>query len=78
MDKLDAVKKGQAQVGELIPIAREIRSRTELHFGKEEESVLRPLAEKASDAQLGKVVAAQEDEIGPWLKDHGWEGMFQS
>lgn len=78
METLEAVENGEADVKELVPIARDIRSRTELHFGKEEESVIRVLQDKISSAQYLPAVEQQDARIGSWLRDHGWEGLPKS
>lgn len=78
MDTLLAVEQGQAQLDELIPIARNVRIRTELHFAKEEQSVVRLLQERISSEQFEPVVEEIDQSIGPWLRDRGWQWSPQS
>ncbi|MBI2954960.1 MAG: hemerythrin domain-containing protein [Chloroflexi bacterium] len=73
METLQAVERGQAQLGDLVSIGRDVRIRTELHFGKEEESVVRPLQEMITSEQFRPVVEEIDRAFGPWLREHGWQ-----
>lgn len=75
MQTLAAVETGQADVAELIPLAREARALTELHFGREEATVIRPLQLLLADEQFRPAVEAQDAALGPWLREHGWSGF---
>lgn len=68
------VEQGQVQFSQLISLARGMRGQVELHFGKEEQSIIRPLQQHITDDQFGPVVMAQEAAIGAWLHQHGWKG----
>jgi hemerythrin len=70
---LERVEQGAAAAGELAAIGSEIRARVELHFAKEEESVVRLLQRRVDDAAFRPVVAEQEATIGGWLAAHGWD-----
>lgn len=69
---LRAVEGGQAQLADLVPIAEDVRIRTELHFGKEEESLVRPLQQRLTSEQFRPVVDEIDQAFGPWLRQHGW------
>lgn len=56
-------------------LAREARALTELHFGREEATVIRPLQVLLTDEQFRPAVEAQDAAIGSWLRQHGWQGM---
>lgn len=75
MQTLAAVETGQADIEELIPAAREARALTELHFGREEATVIRPLQLLLADEQFRPAVEAQDAALGPWLRAHGWHGF---
>lgn len=75
MQTLAAVETGQADIKELIPAAREARALTELHFGREEATVIRPLQLLLADEQFRPAVEAQDAALGPWLREHGWQGF---
>lgn len=72
LDRLQAVENGQVPASELVAIARDVRIRTELHFGKEEESVIRPLQRRLTSEQFQPVVEGIDQAIGPWLRERGW------
>jgi hypothetical protein len=72
MTMLRAVEAGQANPSALIPLAEDARIRTELHFGKEEITVVRPLQQRLTSAQFQPVMAAFDREIGDWLRARGW------
>lgn len=70
---LRAAENGQGKVEDLIPIARQIRGSVELHFGREEATLIDPLAEIMSPEEFAPVVAAQDEAIGTWLREQGWQ-----
>lgn len=72
LDTLQAVEQGNADVEQLIPLAREVRSAVELHFGREEATLIGPLEEIAPGDQFAPAVAEQDNAIGSWLREHGW------
>lgn len=72
-DTLQAVERGQADVSELVSAGRDVRIRTELHFGKEEQSLVRPLQEMITSEQFRPVVEEIDETIGPWLRERGWQ-----
>jgi hypothetical protein len=53
-------------------VAQDARIRTELHFGKEEITVVRPMQERLSSEEFRPVMEAFDREIGDWLKERGW------
>lgn len=73
MTVLHAVENGQAKVEDLIPIARQLRGSVELHFGREEATLIDPLSEIMPPDNFGPVVEAQNEALGTWLRDHGWQ-----
>lgn len=73
MTALHAVENGQANVEDLIPIARQLRGSVELHFGREEATLIDPLLEIMPPDSFGPVVDAQDEAIGTWLGDRGWQ-----
>ncbi len=75
MSTLARVEAGQAEIEEVVPLAREARALTELHFGREEATVIRPLQVLLSDEQFRPAVEAQDAAIGSWLRQHGWQGL---
>ncbi|MFW6028071.1 MAG: hemerythrin domain-containing protein, partial [bacterium] len=70
---IEKVESGEGDIAELVPLARSIWQRTELHFGKEEESVYRPLQEQVSADEFRPAIAEQNEAVGNWLREHGWE-----
>ncbi|MCC6314732.1 MAG: hypothetical protein IT337_12060, partial [Thermomicrobiales bacterium] len=72
MDMLAAVEAGQADADALIPLAENARIRTELHFGKEEVTVVRPLQERLTNAEFRPVIEALDRHLGDWLRERGW------
>ncbi|MCC6315467.1 MAG: hemerythrin domain-containing protein [Thermomicrobiales bacterium] len=72
METLAAVERGEAEPAALVPLAEGLRIRTELHFGKEEVTVVRPLQQRIDDAEFRPVIEALDSEIGAWLRDNGW------
>ncbi|MCL4765489.1 MAG: hypothetical protein KJZ80_04585 [Hyphomicrobiaceae bacterium] len=72
MKTLAAVEAGRAEPSALIPVAQDARIRTELHFGKEEITVVRPMQERLSNEEFRPVMEAFDREIGDWLKERGW------
>jgi hypothetical protein len=75
MSALARVEADQAEIEEVVPLAREVRALTELHFGREEATVIRPLQVLLTDEQFRPAVEAQDVAIGSWLRQHGWQGM---
>jgi hemerythrin-like domain-containing protein len=72
LESVLGLERGQAPATEVVRAAQALRGRVELHFGKEEESVLRPMRPLVTDEQLWPVVAEQDRSIGDWLRAHGW------
>jgi hypothetical protein len=72
LETLAAVEAGEAEPGALVPIAEELRIRTELHFGKEEITVVRPMQERLSSEEFQPVMEAFDQELGDWLGERGW------
>jgi hypothetical protein len=72
METLAAVEAGGAEPSALIPVAEDLRIRTELHFGKEEITVVRPMQERLSSEEFQPVMAAFDQELGDWLTERGW------
>lgn len=72
METLEAVKSGEAEPSALIPVAEDLRIRTELHFGKEEITVVRPMQERLSSDEFRPVMEAFDRELGDWLTERGW------
>ncbi|HEU5432569.1 MAG TPA: hypothetical protein VFU81_12950 [Thermomicrobiales bacterium] len=72
MAALAAVERGDASPSALAPLAEQLRIRVELHFGKEEVTVVRPLQQRISSAAFEPVIAALDRDLGPWLRAHGW------
>lgn len=70
---VDRLERGEAQGTEALRAAQAVRGRVELHFGKEEESVLRPMRPLLTDEQLWPVVEEQDRTVGKWLRAHGWQ-----
>ena len=73
MTALEAVNAGSAEADTLIPIARQLRGSVELHFGREEATLIQPLMEVMPADRFAPVVEAQDEAIGAWLRAHGWE-----
>lgn len=72
VETLAAVELEQESLSALVAVAQETRGVTELHFAKEEQSVIRPLQSRISSEQFQPVVAEQDQAIGRWLRNHGW------
>ena len=72
METLKAVEAGQAEPSALVPLAEDLRIRTELHFGKEEITVVRPMQERLSSEEFRPVMEAFDRELGDWLTERGW------
>jgi hypothetical protein len=72
METLAAVEAGEAEPSTLIPVAENLRIRTELHFGKEEITVVRPMQERLTSDEFQPVMAAFDQELGDWLGERGW------
>jgi hypothetical protein len=72
METLAAVEAGEAEPSALIPVAEDLRIRTELHFGKEEITVVRPMQERLSSEEFQPVMAAFDQELGDWLGERSW------
>ena len=72
METLAAVEAGQAEPSALVPLAEDLRIRTELHFGKEEITVVRPMQERLSSEEFRPVMEAFDEQIGDWLGERGW------
>lgn len=72
MEMLAAVERGDAEPSALLPLAEQLRIRTELHFGKEEITVVRPMQEQLSSEEFRPVMAAFDEEIGDWLRERDW------
>lgn len=73
MTALEAVNNGRADADTLIPIARQLRGSVELHFGREEATLIQPLMEVMPADRFAPVVEAQDEAIGEWLRAHGWQ-----
>lgn len=73
MQTLEAVRKGEKSLQDLVPVARDVRLRSELHFGKEELSVVRPLQQRLSSEEFRPVIAEIDQRLGDWLRTHGWQ-----
>lgn len=73
METLAAVESGRAETSALIPIARELRGSVELHFGREEATLIDPLRAILPSEQFAPVVEAQDAAIGTWLAERGWK-----
>src|SRR5512135_523012 len=69
---VERAEAGQEPEAQLAALGHEVRARVELHFGKEEESVVRLLQQRVDDATFRPVIVEQEAAIGAWLKAHGW------
>src|SRR5512143_88161 len=63
---------GQGPGAQLGALRHEVSARVQLHFAKEEESVVRLLQQRVDDATFRSVIVGQEAAIGPWLKAHDW------
>ncbi|MDQ2654350.1 MAG: hemerythrin domain-containing protein [Chloroflexota bacterium] len=72
LEMLQAVEAGEAEPGALIPLAEDLRIRTELHFGKEEITVVRPMQERLGSEEFRPVMEAFDRELGDWLTERGW------
>ncbi|MCC7022094.1 MAG: hemerythrin domain-containing protein [Thermomicrobiales bacterium] len=72
LETLAAVEAGEAEPSALVPLAEDVRIRTELHFGKEEITVVRPMQERMSSEEFKPVIDEFDREIGGWLRDRGW------
>ncbi len=72
METLQAVEAGEAEPSALIPLAEDLRIRTELHFGKEEITVVRPMQEQLDSEAFRPVIEAFNQELGGWLAERGW------
>ena len=72
LEKVERLELGQAQPADVVKGAEALRGRVELHFGKEEESVLRLIGPRVEDEDLWPAVAEQDQAIGDWLRAHGW------
>lgn len=72
METLAAVEAGEADPSALVPVAEDLRIRTELHFGKEEITVVRPMQQQLSSEEFRPVVEAFDQELGDWLTERGW------
>lgn len=72
MATLAAVEAGTADPSALVPLAEGLRIRTELHFGKEEITVVRPMQKHLSSEQFRPVMEAFDRELGGWLTARGW------
>ncbi len=72
METLAAVEAGEAEPSALVPLAEDARIRTELHFGKEEITVVRPMQEQLSSEEFRPVMEAFDQELGDWLTERGW------
>ncbi len=72
MEMLQAVEAGKAEPSALVPLAEDLRIRTELHFGKEEITVVRPMQERLSSEEFRPVMEAFDQELGDWLTERGW------
>lgn len=66
------LERGEAKPEDVLRAAQAVRGIVELHFGKEEESVLRPMQPLLADEDFRPVVAEQVRAIGTWLRAHGW------
>lgn len=77
MEALGVFEAGETDAEALIAAAREVRARTELHFGREEATVIRPLQALVADEAFRPAVDAQEEAVGAWLRAHGWEGSSE-
>ena len=72
LETLAAVEAGEAAPSALVPLAENLRIRTELHFGKEEITVVRPMQERLTSEEFQPVMAAFDEELGDWLGERGW------
>lgn len=72
LETLQAVEAGEAEPGALVPLAEDLRIRTEMHFGKEEITVVRPMQERLSSEEFRPVMEAFDQEMGGWLTERGW------
>jgi hypothetical protein len=72
LETLAAVETGEAEPSALLPLAENLRIRTELHFGKEEITVVRPMQERLSSEDFRPVMEAFDRELGDWLAERGW------
>jgi hypothetical protein len=72
LETLSAVEAGEADPSALVPVAEDVRIRTELHFGKEEITVVRPMQERLSSEEFQPVMMAFAEEMGDWLTERGW------
>lgn len=72
METLAAVERGNAAPAALLPLAEQLRIRTELHFGKEEITVVRPMQERLTSEEFQPVIGSFDREIGDWLRERGW------
>lgn len=72
LETLAAVEAGDTAPGALVPLAEELRIRTELHFGKEEITVVRPMQERLTSEEFRPVMEAFDQELGDWLTERGW------
>ena len=69
---VERAEAGQEPGTQLAALGQEVRARVELHFGKEEEAVVRLLQQRLDDAAFRPVIVEQEAAIGAWLTAHGW------
>jgi len=69
---VERAEAGQEPGTQLAALGQEVRARVNLHFGKEEESVVRLLQQRVDNAMFRPVIVEQEAAIGAWLKAHGW------
>lgn len=67
------LEQGKASGDDVLRAAQAVRGIVELHFGKEEESVLRPMQPLLTDDDFWPVVAEQDRTIGAWLRARGWQ-----
>jgi hypothetical protein len=72
LETLAAVEAGDAELSALVPLAETLRIRTELHFGKEEITVVRPMQEQLSSEEFRPVIEELDQELGDWLDERGW------
>ncbi len=72
LETLAAVESGAVDPSALVPLAENLRIRTELHFGKEEITVVRPMQEQLSSEEFRPVMEAFDQELGDWLAERGW------
>lgn len=69
---LRSAGQGQADVTRLYQLADSARSLAELHFAKEEQSLIKPLQQAVTPTRFGTVVQAIDEAFGNWLRQHGW------